>query len=1200
MAPRQLLPARCIRPVKLLCVCACVLSALASPGAGNEQAMTLRQGLSVAREVSPAEPHLFDLHLGHNQLVALSISAGDLQLRLRLIGPDGDSVQEVVHRRYGELVWRFVAPKQGRYRLTLSSLELGAQPRAYRLRVEEIRPAGLGDQAGARAAAFYYSAEVLRFGWHADDLSRAAQMYRAAAGLWRRQARWSQAADASQQLGEVHFIQGDYKEALRSYEEALGLSRRAGDDLLILTQLNNVGYVHVYLGDIEKASLTFADVRARLDRLPGGPGVPRKRAEAQLENNLGEVEYARGNLKNSLDLFGRALALWEEIGDRQGAALARLNKVHSHLDSGSVKDASAEIEQCLRLWREAGDPQKVALTLSAQGNLQALVGDKYAALAFYHEARDMFRRIGDRQGEAITSNGLGYVFEQLNLRDEAVDSFTLALELNRAIGNKDYEAVSAFYLGRSYRDSDDLPRALEYYEASIALSRQIGKERMAAQALMDVAGIRTRQGKYDEASRLYRDSLRYFTEISDLRRQAETHQGLGELHHARGETGEAAREYRLGIELFQRLRDPQGQAKSHYRLAKVLREEGRLPEALAEGEKSVSLIEDKRALVLGKNWLSSYFASVHSYYELCADILMLMHRRAPGGDYAARALQISERARARTLLELLNETRSEISRDVDPKLLASEQQLRYELSAKAAYQIEALNAGRPASEIAELESELRRLNSDHDFVQAQIKARSPAYAQLTRPPILTVPEIQAALREDEGTVLLEYLIGDERSYLWLVTADGLITRELPGRQPLETLAREVYQAITARQQQPGEDPARHFERYASAEAQFCSRAARLSGVLLGPLKAVADVRRLLVVADGGLHYVPFDALPLPGGDDTACRLGNDPPSYVPLITSFEVVNMPSFSSLALLRRLDYSSPLPARGIAIWADPVFESDDPRVTEQRLNRPPPARSRDGAGDVAAEPRQTDRNFFDVHSSPPTRLLETRREAASITQLAPAGAATLLTGFAADRDSVLGRDLRDYRILHFATHGLVDTRHPLLSGLLLSTIDEQGLGRNGLLQLHDIYGLRLNAELVVLSACQTGLGKELPGEGFVGLTQGFLYAGSRSVVASLWQVEDNASATLMKDFYRGLLEEGETPAVALRRAKLMMYRRGSHQSPYYWSGFVMQGEFRPAPGGWRKLLPARALWAVTVLLVFSSCWLFARRRRARAPHR
>jgi CHAT domain-containing protein/tetratricopeptide (TPR) repeat protein len=1197
MTRRECSFARSISPVESLCLLACLLIALSPATLSQERPAILQQGSSVAREIDAKQSHSFEFVLQADQIVTLSISAGDLNFALRLTGPDGDTLQEAMHRRYGTLTWQCVAPTQGRYRITISSLESSARPRAYQLRVEQIKTATRREKKSSQVAADYDRAEVLRFGWQSSELLRAAEGYQAVGEVWERQARLPEAAEAWQRVGEVHFIQGDYGGALRAYDRASRLSRRADDVPLSLTQLNNIGYVYVYLGDIKQASDLFEQVRAELGKVSVSPDSARKRIEAQLENNFGEVEYARGNLKQSLEFFARAFALWEEVGDRRGMALARLNAVYSHIDSGSVNEASAEIEQALRLWREVDDRQRVALTLTAQGTLQALLGDKYAALASHHEARDIFRRMGDKQGEAITSNGIGDVFGSLNLKQEAIDSYALALRLNHEIGNKDFEAVSNYYLGQVYRDSDDFPHALGYYEACLALSRQSGKSRMVAQARMDMAAIYTRQENFTTALHLYQQSLAFFKQISDLRRQAMTHHGLGELHHARGERDEAAREYQQGLELFQHIKDPQGEANSRYWLAKVMQEQGRLPEALREIEKSIEIIENQRARVLGQNWLSTYFASVRRYYELYVDILMQLHQQMPDRGLAALALQASERARARTLLELLNETRSEIRHGVNPALLTRERQLRQQLSAKATYQIQALNAARPEAEISEIELQLRQLNSEYDFVQAQIKSQSPAYAQLTRPSITTLAEIQAALKEDEGTVLLEYLVGDERSYLWLVSADGLIARELPGRPVLETLAREVYQALAARQPGQDEDPSHYQERYASAEDQFCTRAGRLSQLLLGPLEAVPNVKRLLVVADGGLHYIPFDALPLPAAGSTACKLGDDPPTYVPLLTSFEVVHLPSFSSLALLRRLN-SSPSPsAQGIAIWADPVFESDDPRVTNKQPAPETPSQVREDFDTFRISKNQQTRGLgFDVHNSPPSRLLATQKEAMNITRLAPAGTVVLHTGFEANRESALEGDLSNYRILHFATHGLIDNQHPLLSGLLLSTIDEQGRSRDGLLQLHDIYGLRLNADLVVLSACQTGLGKELSGEGFVGLTQGFLYAGSRSVVASLWPVEDDTAATLMTNFYRAMLMEGDTPAVALRRAKLKMYRQPPHQSPYYWSAFILQGEFRAPPATRGNLLRPRCLWVALVVLAVMSWMFFWSRRRGR----
>lgn len=1145
--------------------------------------------------MSPGESHLYEVTLGAEQLFTLTALAADLNFSLRLIAPGGDTSAEAVHTRYGPLVFHFIAPEAGRYQLAITSLETNAQPREYRIEVGEVRAATPRDKEEARAATSFSEAEVARLKWEDDGLRLAFERYGAAALLWQRQARWAEAALAWQQLGKSHLVQGDYSEALRAFNQALRASKRAGSVALTLEQLNNVAYVQVYLGNVEQAAALLRQVQARLGEVSGGDGAARARIEAQLQNNLGEVEYARGNLKTSLGLFAHARALWEEVRDRRGLALARLNAGYSQLDSGGINEAAQEFEQALRLWREVGDRQGEALTLTAQGNLYAHLGDRYTAVAAHREARDIFRRMGDRQGEAVTSNGLGKVFEDLNLRQQAVDNYSASLQLNRAIGNKDFEAVSAYYLGRVSRRAGDFARALTYYEQSLALSRRNGESRMAALASMDVAAIYTQQRKFADALRIYRQALDFYLLVKDLRRQALAHHGLGELFRMRGEPDEAAREYLRGLALFRQIKDSQGEAESHYWLAKLKQASGRLLEALTESEMSVGLIETQRGRMPSQDWRTTYFASVRRHFELHVDILMQLHRQQPERGFAALALESSERARARSLLEMLSETKSEIRRGVDPALLTREQQLRQQLSAKAAYQIEVLNSANPAAgEVSRIEYEIRQLDGDYDFVQAQIRGHSIAYARLTQPSPLTLARIQAALKEDAGTVLLEYMLGDERSYVWLVTPDALLAEELPGRQTLETLAREVYRGLTARQQQqPHEDAASYHARYTESEDQFCTRSGQLSRLILGPLRAGVRAERLLVVADGDLLYVPFDALPTPGGSGgEVCRLGTEPPVYDPLLTTYEVVHLPSFSSLALLRELNASARRPTQGIAIWADPVFESDDPRVTHGPQDSTPAATTSGGDAATTTVPTPAAEDLTSGHDAPlPARLLSTREEAESIMRFAPGGAVMLLTGFAASRESAVGQDLQDYRILHFATHGLVNNRYPSLTSLLLSTFDERGRRQNGLLQLHDIYGLRLNADLVVLSGCQTGLGEQQAGEGFVGLTQGFLYAGSRSIIVSLWNVQDQTTTKLMSDFYQAMLEEGVAPSTALRRAKLKMYRQGAWQSPYYWSAFVIQGEFRPPPRSWRDMLSTRTVWVGLTLAAVIFCLVYYR---------
>ena len=1190
------------RPIKWLSLSLCLLSISLAATLLRAQSATLVAGSSFTREIAPKQEQDFEFQLAAGELISFTLETSDPNLLLRVISKTGDTLLELPHRKYGPLKCNFIAGETGRFLLRIVSLETNPQNRSYRLAVDQIRASTAADQRLAPAYSDFYRAETLRIKWESQELKRALQNYQLAATAFMAQKQFAAAAVAWQSMAEVHFNQGNYKAAFQFFNEALRTSRMANDSFLTLEQLNNLAYVHITQGALEEASGLLSQVQTKLNESNGTSELDRKRITAQIQNNLGEIEYGRGNLKQSLALFTQAESVWQELGDRRALALIHKNKAFSFFDSGNANEAQPEFEQALKLWHDVGDLRGEALTLTANGNLQTLAGDTYSALSSHRAARDIFRRIGDQQGEAVTSNGLGKVFEDLNRKQEAIDNYSVALRLNHELGNRGFEAVSNYYLGRAWRDLGNFDLAKKYYDDSLTLSRAEGKARMIAMAQMDMASIFVKQQRFAEGLDSYQKSLAVYKQIADLRRQALTHQGLGELFRLQGKASLGSDHYRQALELFERAKDPRGQAESLYWLAKIAQEQGQLTEALAYSQKSIGLIEVQRARVVGQNWRSSYFASVRKHFELHVDILMQLDRRLPGGDFRKRAFEASERARARSLLELLGETNAEIRRGVAPELLARELTLRQQLSAKAAYQIKAVDAHLSESKIAELELEIRTLNSEYDFVQAQIKAISPGYANLMQPSAHSLNDVQAILKEDPGTVLLEYMLGDERSYVWKVTPTGLVSEELPGRRTLEALALTVYQGLTARQQQPDEDSSNYYRRYRADEQKFCPSAMELSKSILAPLLTEPEAKRLLVVADGGLQYIPFDALPSPANASGPCDLNAEPINYVPLLTSLEVVHLPSFSSLTILRQLNATSTRPGQEVAVWADPVFESDDPRIPSS-FAKPVVHIENISTTSATSEPEQNQNTVPLIQSrQSPTRLLSTRDEGQSIMRFAPAGLSLLLTGFGATRESVLSGDLGNYRILHFATHSLVNNRYPALTGLWLSTINAEGQPQNGFLQLHDVYGLRLNADLVVLSGCQTGLGEELSGEGLIGLTQGFLYAGSKSVVVSLWSVQDKTTEALMASFYEAMLKDGKAPSVALRQAKLKIYQQRQWRSPYYWSAFVIQGEFRPAARTWREFFHSRWLWTITALLGVTSwmffSWIKARRRMQTAP--
>jgi CHAT domain-containing protein len=315
-------------------------------------------------------------------------------------------------------------------------------------------------------------------------------------------------------------------------------------------------------------------------------------------------------------------------------------------------------------------------------------------------------------------------------------------------------------------------------------------------------------------------------------------------------------------------------------------------------------------------------------------------------------------------------------------------------------------------------------------------------------------------------------------------------------------------------------------------------------MLLSPLAAHRNKKRLLIVADGALQYLPMGALHDPVVGEKANQ--STATSYQPLIVNHEVISLPSFSSLLSLRRALTSRPTASGLVAVIADPVFSLDDPRVGGALAMNTQSATPSALLNRAASE---TGTRF--------ERLPFTKLEAEAIERLASKGKNLMAMGFAASRETIEQTDLSQYRIVHFATHGLLNSQHPELSGLVFSLINERGQEREGFLRLHDVFNLKLNADLVVLSGCQTAMGKEVRGEGLIGLTRGFLYAGSARVMASLWSVQDKATAELMRRFYARLLGEGVSASEALRRAQLEMWRE--QRTPYFWAAFTLQGDWQ-----------------------------------------
>ena len=694
-------------------------------------------------------------------------------------------------------------------------------------------------------------------------------------------------------------------------------------------------------------------------------------------------------------------------------------------------------------------------------------------------------------------------------------------------------------LGACHAAFGDYEAALDYFARAKALfaPSQYG---WIADTMRQEAAAFEALGDRRQALETYEQVLALTGEgkVQSLIGAAKLRSSLGDSEKALGYLTEA-------LELCRKAGSWAGEAEVLRTIADVEMSRDHLNEARASMDAALQLIESVGARIVRRDLRADYLASTRRFYESEMRLLLKSYRQNPGRGFEIVAYNAGERARARSLLDLLTESGADLRRDVDPSLVVRERKIRGEINATENQRMALASDPREAALIAKNELKVRSLLLEYQEIEAQIASSSPRYAALTKPQPVTLPEVQQLL--DPDTVLLEYFVGAEKSFLWAVTPSSVEMHELPPRSEVESAARRVYGLMTARQRRTGETPPQRQARLKQSTAEYPVAAHAFAHMLFGPISARLSAKRLVIVPDGALHYLPFSALPAPCDSDTADQ-------DRPLIEGHEIVVLPSASTLAVLRKGYGKRPAPGATVAVFADPVFDRADPRL--QRGN---PAISTSHSIPIGEELVSGFRDAgVIIEGGRIPRLPFTRAEAEAILSNTPPARSLRALDFNASRATMLQNELVNYRILHIATHGLVDNRLPELSGLVLSLVDKHGVPQDGYFRLTDIYSLRLSADLVVLSACGTALGKEIAGEGLVGLTRGFMYAGAARVMASLWQVDDESTAELMKLFYHNVLNEKMPYTAALRRAQLEIRQQRRWHDPYYWAGFVLQGDW------------------------------------------
>ena len=993
---------------------------------------------------------------------------------------------------------------------------------------EKIAAAYEANDQHKDAAEFHLAAwQVLE---HSQDL---AGQSRALAGLGRCHRKmnefqvaeqwWTRARDVDQDagyevwrasditnIGHAFFSRGDLQQARKNYAEALEIRQRlVPESKEVAASLSDLGVIAAISSDYSLAEEYGRRALVIRERLaPGSLEV------CDSLNNLGILARKQGNLSAARDYLGQALAIRERLipdSEKLAGTLDNLGLVA--LDAGELEEAEKFQRRALAIFeRLAPGSLDVAATYNNLGLLARARGDLQAAFEYHSRDLAITQKLAPDSVDLGTSlNNVGLIFLDRGDLDSAQDYLGRSLAIFQKVEPDSLEVAGNLEnLGQVAIAKSDFGLAQNYFEQALALRKHLAPDTLKVAENLDNSGeIARHLGDLATARQLHEQSSTLFEQVAP--RSLEYSANLTNM-------GSLC----LQVQDFT-------QARQYFERAIGIVEAQRIAIASAEA----------RALLIAQH--------TRPYIGLMQTFIAL-------GDIPS-AFTVSEKARARSLLDSLAESQADIRRDISPDLLERERSLQQTLNGKARRHFEMISDKHDPQQATALSMEIESLIVQYDQLESEIRAQNPRYAAFTHPP-LSYEEVRQKLL-DNDTALIEYALGEQASHAFVLDRTGIKHFQLPDRVKVEQAAREFYSVLTARNARlRAESVAQRQSRIRLAESKYAQKSLELSRILLGPTAGAISQKRLAVVPDGALWSIPFGALPNPEVENRQ-----------PLIAQHEIIMLPSASVLGAQREATHEGTDSQKKIAVFADPVFEVDDPRVTSLRKEAPTSksGRTPQKPGDTASSPlaseelrRAIDETEFMERGVRIRRLPYSREEAEGIVALSPKDALKAVD-FEASRDHLMRTELREYRFLHFATHALINNEHPQLSGIVLSLIDTKAQPVDGFLRLNEIYNLNLKADLVVLSACQTALGKEIKGEGLIGLTRGFMHAGTPRVIASLWKVDDEATSELMRRFYGHVFRNSTTIGQALRQAQLEVSRQPRWRAPYFWAGFVIEGEWK-----------------------------------------
>jgi len=846
-----------------------------------------------------------------------------------------------------------------------------------------------------------------------------------------------------------------------------------------------------------------------------------------------------GQFQKVVECTQQALALSEKVGDKRRAAFARVYLGAGLAAEGKLTEAIEVSKKGVEDARQSGDKRVLEQALNTEAGCVGESGRYEEALALFYEIHEIARATGDQTMEYMSLLNIGEAYTRSGEPEHAdaplQESLRIAAQMKHTDargGNpsKKGTEMALLNLGAMELERSRYAEALSYYERVHLSHPQSPLWQISA--LEGMAQAHQYLGQSQQAIELFEEAISAASKTAGLLLEARLWSELGTSQEAAGKPDAALASENKSLAIIRTNGgDPDLEWEIEGRIAHTLRGMDRSQEGLDHYLTSVRGIESLRSVAIEtEEGRAGVLARSRAVYTETADLLVELHRDA-------EAFEIAERGRARAFVEMLTMTRGGLPDELTPVQAKAESDLLARISAiqKALWK-----EGIPSQEVQKRKVELTAAEEDLDAFHVSVRRSNPRYASIRFPETIDASRVQNQLL-DSNVVLLEYMLGEKRSLVWVISRDRLTTAFLPPQREIERQVLEFRRTLA--------DKASVLTAHSSI-AKIDRLGAQLHSSLIRPIRnAISQGSTLIVIPDGVLSYLPFETL-VTGTRRSAA--GGIEPLY--MLEKYRISYAPSAGALAAIRSLNSSGTDWGKTLLAFGDPVVEGRESRGN--MAGKPALVRaSSPDSGPESAGSRGVVYKEYAERGFSLARLPYTREEVLGIGQLFAAAQRRLYLGNSATEEAIKNEHLDAYRYIHLASHGFIDESAPGRSGILFSR--DPASHEDGVLQADEIMRLKLRADLVTLSACSTGIGKLVNGGGMLGLTRAFFYAGAHSVAVSLWNVNDSATATLMRSFYANL-KKGDSKREALRKAKLSLLNGPNLEwrHPYFWAAFVLVG--------------------------------------------